>query len=326
MGARLAGPICVTRVGQDWIDDGTLARTRSYPIGPTSIQNEKRDYFAVFLRKTQPTQQLAYNFGVSASDVSVTHVFGDLSLGGQVFWVKPKTGVKVKGSAFANTNYVVYQFRSDKEFRAPLLTPVVPRETKEFLDKTWNPPKPSFTPIPKGQTDIKNRCAYLLFFGEFEWDDADYTKVIDQDAIIIKGRWQAENITDVSIPQIARIPGGMGAVGGAIKFNKKAARQLQELWKTWEKCGFLSNVINLSGGFVARYQRQRDHSAISNHAWGSAFDINTLQNRLGYEPARLGEYGCVREMVEVAQKFGFYWGGHFRTRMDGMHFEVAQIM
>ncbi|MFC1534810.1 M15 family metallopeptidase [Thermodesulfobacteriota bacterium] len=24
--------------------------------------------------------------------------------------------------------------------------------------------------------------------------------------------------------------------------------------------------------------------------------------------------------------FGFYWGGHFKSRPDGMHFEVAKIL
>lgn len=34
--------------------------------------------------------------------------------------------------------------------------------------------------------------------------------------------------------------------------------------------------------------------------------------------------GCVFELVPLAHQFGFYWGGHFKTRRDGMHFEVAK--
>jgi hypothetical protein len=33
----------------------------------------------------------------------------------------------------------------------------------------------------------------------------------------------------------------------------------------------------------------------------------------------------VRELVEIANEWGFYWGGHF-TRKDGMHFEIAKIL
>jgi hypothetical protein len=35
----------------------------------------------------------------------------------------------------------------------------------------------------------------------------------------------------------------------------------------------------------------------------------------------------VRELVPIANAFGFYWGGHFGAgRVDGMHFEVAKVL
>ena len=48
-------------------------------------------------------------------------------------------------------------------------------------------------------------------------------------------------------------------------------------------------------------------------------------NGLGARPALVGQKGCVRELVEIANRNGFYWGGHF-TRLDGMHWEVAKIL
>jgi hypothetical protein len=235
--------------------------------------------------------------------------------------VRPKAGVTVKSAAFANSAFVVYQCKSDRETRIPFLQPQ-PLSVAQFLDKSWAPAKPKFARLTGGEVDIEKRCAYLPNFGEFEWDDADYKKVRDKDAIVIRGSWEAENITYVSIPQVKGVPGGMG---GSIMFNKKAASQLKNLCTAWEECGFLSKVLNV-WGYVARYQRNSKHGAISNHAFGTAFDINTDQNKLGHPPAPLGEYGCVREMVEVAHKFGFYWGGHFGLRQDGMHFEVAKII
>ena len=52
------------------------------------------------------------------------------------------------------------------------------------------------------------------------------------------------------------------------------------------------------------------------------------------QPAMIGEIGCVRELVPIANECGFYWGGHFGLdsngkvigRMDGMHFEIAKII
>jgi hypothetical protein len=66
-------------------------------------------------------------------------------------------------------------------------------------------------------------------------------------------------------------------------------------------------------------------SSLSNHAFGTAFDINADQNPLGHQPALPGEPGCVFELVPIAHKFGFYWGGHFKDRRDGMHFEIAVL-
>ena len=37
MGKRVPGPICSTRVGDDWIDGGTLCRTKSAPPSPVGV-------------------------------------------------------------------------------------------------------------------------------------------------------------------------------------------------------------------------------------------------------------------------------------------------
>lgn len=47
---------------------------------------------------------------------------------------------------------------------------------------------------------------------------------------------------------------------------------------------------------------------------------------LGAQPALSGQKGSVRDLVGIANEHGFYWGGHFRTRLDGMHFEVARLL
>lgn len=48
-------------------------------------------------------------------------------------------------------------------------------------------------------------------------------------------------------------------------------------------------------------------------------------NPLGARPALVGQKGSVRELVPIANKWGFYWGGHYSGRKDGMHFEVAVL-
>ena len=49
-------------------------------------------------------------------------------------------------------------------------------------------------------------------------------------------------------------------------------------------------------------------------------------NGLGARPALRGQEGSVRELVKTAERYGFYWGGFFAKRPDGMHFETAKIL
>ena len=97
------------------------------------------------------------------------------------------------------------------------------------------------------------------------------------------------------------------------------------MWLQWEKEGLLDRILTFDGSFVPRFIRGST-STLSNHAFGTAFDINAQFNPLGQEPAEMGAKGCVRELVPIANRFGFAWGGHFKKRPDGMHFEVARII
>ena len=74
-----------------------------------------------------------------------------------------------------------------------------------------------------------------------------------------------------------------------------------------------------------RGQANGGDEALSNHSFGSAFDINEGFNGFGTRPALVGERGSVRKLVTIANAQGFFWGGHFPKRPDGMHFEIAFI-
>ena len=91
-----------------------------------------------------------------------------------------------------------------------------------------------------------------------------------------------------------------------------------------EKEKLHTKILSYAGAFYPRFIRG-SKTQLSNHSWGTAFDINVPQNGLGKKPAMIGEIGCVREIVPIANEYGLYWGGHF-TRMDGMHFEIAKII
>jgi hypothetical protein len=180
------------------------------------------------------------------------------------------------------------------------------------------PPRPDFPPL-------NGTAARQALFGRFEY--VRDPQPGNPEAIRIQGDWVAQNIVAVELLQLKGVPTYAGASGGTVRFHRKAASQLQALWKAWETTGLLDRVIFWGGSFVPRLIRGTASSAddVSAHAFGAAFDINVPENRFGVEPARLGERGCVRELVNLANAHGFYWGGHFRGRPDGMHFEIARL-
>lgn len=173
------------------------------------------------------------------------------------------------------------------------------------------PSKPSFNPLV-------GNAARAKIFGNFKFKSAgDGTE-----AIVITDGWADKNIVRVEIPQLK----GMKNVppSGKIQFHRLGADQLQSLFNDWEKAGLIKDILTYEGSFVPRFIRG-SRKTLSNHSFGTAFDINYAWNKLGQVPALVGQKGSVRELVDIANKNGFYWGGHF-SRLDGMHFEVAKVM
>jgi len=182
------------------------------------------------------------------------------------------------------------------------------------LEKTsayW-PPKPDFDAVYNDEKRFE-------MFGKFEYT-AD-----EQGTVTVIGTWKDENIITIDVPQLKGIDMfGKPKASGSIYFHKKAAPQMQALWAEWEKAGLLYLVKTWNGTYSPRCIRG-SQTKLSNHAFGTAFDINVKWNGLAKRPALVGEEGSVRELVEIANKLGFYWGGHF-SRKDGMHFEIAKLL
>lgn len=190
---------------------------------------------------------------------------------------------------------------------------IAPSPTSLDVSSPNFPPRPAFRPIISD--DDRRRL-----FGNFQFVHAPVAG--NPENIRILGDWEARNIVEVDIP-LKRFLGKPGPL--SMRFHAKAKDQLVELWLAWEKAGLLDRILTYDGAFVPRFQR-RSATKLSNHAFGTAFDINAAQNGLGVEPAEIGERGCVRELVPLANVHGFYWGGHFNRRKDGMHFEVAELL
>lgn len=158
-------------------------------------------------------------------------------------------------------------------------------------------------------------------FGDFEYTvNTDYS-------INILGSWVRENITQVTIPQLCGVenPYSRRAFSGGVYFHRHAVPQLRAFFDALQREGLHRLVLTWGGSFVPRMVRG-SATRLSNHAFGSAFDINMQWNGLGATPKLAGERGSVRQLVSLANEHGFFWGGHYRSRKDGMHFEVAMLL
>lgn len=76
------------------------------------------------------------------------------------------------------------------------------------------------------------------------------------------------------------------------------------------------NSLDLYWGCFA-FRFQREVEVYSTHSWGIAIDLNKHLGELGEKPEQ-PEY-----IVEAFKKRGFKWGGDWKNRPDGMHFQAA---
>jgi peptidoglycan hydrolase-like protein with peptidoglycan-binding domain len=175
------------------------------------------------------------------------------------------------------------------------------------------PPRPSFPPLV---SNVQRQA----IFGSYAYVSDPQPR--NPEHIRILGTWEQDNIVDVPIPQLKKTAMGPRAPS-SIRFHRLGAAQLQGLWKEWEGAKLLDRVLSFAGGFEPRFVRG-SRTTLSNHSFGSAFDINAEWNARGHRLALVGEKGSTRELVAIANKWGFWWGGHFTTP-DGMHFEIAVL-
>lgn len=158
-------------------------------------------------------------------------------------------------------------------------------------------------------------------FGAFNYTPAPVPS--NPEAIKIHGDWVKKNIVQITIPQLRGVAGAHPK--GYVYFHRKGAQQLKDLFQAWDDAGLMPLVLSWAGSWVPRFIRGST-SVLSNHAFGTAFDINAPWNPYFKKPAGVGDKGSVVRLVPLAHSFGFYWGGNFSTRPDGMHFEVAKVL
>jgi len=200
------------------------------------------------------------------------------------------------------------------------------------------PPRPDNLSSPNNSWRNSNLGCFKYVQKASLFRDRIERIVIKGDCTRTTSDWTQANITDLHSSAFSHADG----FRGYFRVHGKAKEALEELLNQWKAVDLLHLVVSFAGAFDSRYifgyypgnstQPERTSTdsdyggKLSNHAFGSAFDINATWNWIGDEPARCGRKGSVRELVEASNRAGFYWGGHFGDgRIDGMHFELARL-
>lgn len=176
---------------------------------------------------------------------------------------------------------------------------------------------PNWPPAPKERPlSLTER---VKVFGRFSYVASGEKSNPEQ--ITITDGWDVKNIVTIDVPQLHSVSGS----NGKASVHRLVAPQFLRTFAAWEQAGLMKKVRTWGGSWAPRFIRG-SRTTLSNHAWGTAFDINVQWNMLGTRPALKGEVGSVRELVEIAHDNGWYWGGHFHNRLDGMHLEAFKVI
>lgn len=148
-----------------------------------------------------------------------------------------------------------------------------------------------------------------VLLGEFDF------RILNNQFVSLDPAWVAANI-----PPSREL---FGAIAVRARCHRVVRPHLQAALDEIAAAGLssavdLRNTNTYGGCWNPRYSRvSAVVGSLSRHAWGMAFDMNTVANAQGREPP-----GMDCRVVRIFRKHGFAWGGNFLTA-DGMHFEFV---
>lgn len=142
---------------------------------------------------------------------------------------------------------------------------------------------------------------------------------------VVDNAWRTDFIRKVHVPQIVGLDVYGSRSSGNVQFHKLAAAQLLGAMQECEDAGVLEDITSYGGSYNFRFIRGST-TTLSNHAYGVALDFNMKENGLGKQPALVGEAGTLRRIVKTFERYGAFWGGWYRNRKDGMHFEFVKVI
>jgi len=109
----------------------------------------------------------------------------------------------------------------------------------------------------------------------------------------------------------------VGKIPKRIYCNRDLIKPLEKALSNVIERGLVDQIKSWDGCFNIR--SKRGGSTYSLHSWGIAFDINAATNGFGKMPT------MSKELVACFKDAGFDWGGDWKSKPDGMHFQLKSL-
>lgn len=157
---------------------------------------------------------------------------------------------------------------------------------------------------------------------------AELDKLFPIDCVVLPTRevkvnpaWERANLVKVQMP-------ASFGFASPFRMHKDAAPAFKAWFAAIAKAGLGKRIITFNGSYNPRLKRGDNvpvsKAGLSRHARGLAIDINAAQNPMGRAGAKLGEPGCVLELIPLANECGLVWGGDWHgSSIDPQHFELG---
>lgn len=167
-----------------------------------------------------------------------------------------------------------------------------------------------------------NKVASNGIFGSFKYRDIPNS---DDAQIEVDPVWVSDNIVKMMLPpNLQKLPEFNGIK--SLRVNKHVLKNWEQVFTVISNNKDLLNLISSldPGTFYPRHIRKKVANGISNHAWGTAIDINAVDHPLHsfvnvQKEKEDPNYILFKKVFKPA---GFSWGNDYK---DPMHFEITNI-
>ena len=136
--------------------------------------------------------------------------------------------------------------------------------------------------------------------------------------------WESTNLSFI-VPPYPLVMGDIKIT--RIKVHKKCADSLgRVLADIWQQCGHdyerikALNYHIFSGAY--NYRLKRGGRSLSMHGYGAAIDFDAPDNQMGDSTPAFHSDSII---VKAFEKEGWTWGGRWKSSVDGMHFQAANV-